>query len=163
MPKRRLDVRTIRKKIDSDWWENLYKYEQEYYRKKRRDRADYLAQQYPKKVAFKNKKKISCPTCYDLVTYKQCNGCHWIEKGTNGQYRCRREERNIYCCCEKCNAFEKERHHSMLTLHVTKVYWVDRVEEKLNESFQLHSKPRRYEIDAVIEKYEFLLAELDKC
>lgn len=160
MVKYNLDVRTIRKKIAN--WDKLFKYEEDYYWKKCRDKADYLAQKYPKLVAFNGKKKVKCLTCERMITIEEANGCHWIEKGTNWQYRCRRKERNIYCCCERCNAWEKERHHTVLTVHVTKLYWLEWVEDKIYKSFQLHKKPHYTEIEDVIEEYNKKIALIKK-
>ena len=78
--KRRLNVRTIEKKIDENGRHNLFKYEAEYFWKKKRDVADYLAQKYPKLLAFKDKKLVRCLTCDKMMTWDDCNGCHWIEK-----------------------------------------------------------------------------------
>lgn len=166
MPKRRLDVRNIKKKIEAEGIHKLYKYEQDYYWKRLRDRADYLAQLYPKLVAYvvnwelDENKKVQCLTCPRKIKFSQANWCHWIEKGSSWQYWCRRKERNIYNCCEQCNAWTKERHHSMLTLHVTKLYWIEWVEQKLQESRQTHSRPKIRDIEEVIEHYEKLINNL---
>lgn len=151
MPK--CDIRTIKKKIKEKWWHWLFKYEQIYYRRNRRDRADYLAQKYAKLKVYVWKKKVKCLTCDMVGTIDQMNGCHWLEKRRDWNYWCRWEERNIYCCCEQCNCWEKERHHNRLTVHVMKLYWQERVEGKMAETRKLHPKPQWYEIDEVIEHY----------
>ena len=52
--------------------------------------------------------------------------------------------------------------HTALTVHITKIYWIDRVEEKINESYKVHKRPTREEIDAVIEHYTKLIDELEE-
>lgn len=159
---KRQNIVTLKKKIKKVWRDWLFKYEQKYYWKNRRDKADYLAQKYPKLVVFKDHDIVRCLSCPKMMKREDCNGCHWIEKSSNWQYRCRRQERNIYPCCEECNARQKERHHTALTVHVTRLYWLERVEEKLAESYKTHKKPTREEIDATIAHYTELIKNLEE-
>lgn len=160
--KKRLNVNTIRNKIKKVWREGLFKYEQDYYRKKRRDKADHLAQKYPKLVAFKDTDRVRCLTCPKMMTREDCNGCHRIEKKANWSYRCRREERNIYPCCEQCNNWNKQTHTRRLTEHVTKIYGQEQVAKRQAEDRKTHKRPSRDEIDAVIKHYTQLIDDLEE-
>ena len=160
MAKRNLNTRTIKKKIDESWRHKLFKYEQDHYWKKRRDKADDLAQKYPKLVAFKNASLVKCYTCDKMMEWKDCNWSHWIEKGKWGNYWARREEWNIYPCCIGCNKHNQQTHIRRLTIYVTSVYWKDRVMGKRREENKVHPKPKRYEIDEVIARYEEKIKKL---
>lgn len=159
--KKSLNIRTLKNKIIEHGRHKLYKYEQEYYRKNRRDKADYLAQRYARLKAFVWKKKVKCITCDKMMSFQDCQWCHWIEKKSNGTYRCRWEERNIYACCEQCNKRNQQTHTRRLTAYVTKIYGARQVAKRQQEDWKTHPKPKRYEIDEFIEYYKNKIKELE--
>lgn len=161
----KLDIRTIKKKIEDKWFHRLFRYEEAYARWWARDRADYLAQLYPKAVAFQNGWPVKCDCC-DRIMYSidEANGSHWIDKGAKwmsaGNYWCRREKRNIHCCTATCNGFDKESHHNRLTTRMVRLYWLEWVEDKLDELTRMHKKPTWDDMMEVIKKYEEELDDL---
>lgn len=52
MPRKPLNIRTLKKKIEEHGRHKLFKYEQDYYWTNRRDKADKLAQRYARLKAF---------------------------------------------------------------------------------------------------------------
>ena len=150
-----MNITTLKKKIESVWYYTLLKKEQKYVWEWYRDRADYLAQLYPKVVAFHSQKIVKCDCC-DIMMHNisEANGSHRIGRWN---YWSRWQEWNIYCCAEKCNAFDKENHHNRLTIMMINKYWKDQVEEWEAESRKVHDKPTYEEIKKVVEKYEKLL------
>lgn len=162
MVKRNLNIRTIKKKIEECWWHKLFKYEQDYYWKNRRDLADQLAQKHARLKAFHWKNKVKCLTCDKIMKFGDSQWCHRIEKKSSGTYRCRRKEWNIYACCEKCNKRDQQTHTRRLTSHVTKLYWSEQVEKRQAEDRQPHDRPKRYEIDEVIDFYKEKIKKLHK-
>lgn len=157
-----MNITTLKKKIESVWYYTLLKKEQKYVWERYRDRADYLAQLYPKVLAFHSEKNVKCLSCETIMTdIKQANWSHWIDKWkqSSWNYWCRREEWNIYCCCINCNAFNKEAHHNNLTIYVISKYWLERAKEKTRMINDIHDKPSYEDIKEVVEKYEKLLED----
>jgi len=150
-----MNITTLKKKIESVWYSTLLKKEQKYVWDWYRDRADYLAQLYPKVLAFHSKKNVKCECCDRVMTdIKEANWSHRIPRGN---YWSRWQEWNIYCCTEYCNAWDKENHHNRLTMFMINKYWKKKVENWLIESNKIHKKPTYEEIKEVVEKYEKLL------
>lgn len=155
----RCDIRAIKKKIEDKWWRGLFRYEEKYARDWARDRLDYLAQLYPKAIAFKSWQPVKCDCC-DKVMYSisEANGSHWIDKGAKGMsawnYWCRREKWNVHCCIAWCNGFDKESHHNRLTARMVRLYGLERVEQKLDELTKIHNKPSWEEMLEKIKEYE---------
>lgn len=106
--------------------------------------ADKYAQLYPRLDEIQKTWKIQCKTCTRIVTdIAQSHGSHWIPKWRHGNYRCRREEWNIYACCVQCNAYDSEMHHNRLTAYVANKYWSERMYVQFQENTEKHRKPRR--------------------
>lgn len=155
----RCDIRQIKKKIAEKGIWGLFRYEEEYAWNWARDRLDYLAQLYPKAVAFKEWKPVKCDCCNKIMyDISEANWSHWIDKGAKGMsagnYWCRWEKRNVHCCTAGCNGFDKESHHNRLTARMVRLYWLEWVDAKLDELTKIHKKPTRDEMMEKIKVYE---------
>lgn len=74
-----MNITTLKKKIESVGYHNLLKKEQEYVWERYRDRADKLAQLYPKVMAFHGKQSVVCDCCGRVMhDISEANGSHRI-------------------------------------------------------------------------------------
>lgn len=119
MAKKRLNIKTLRKKLEEKSRHDLYKYEQDYIRNWYIKQNDKLASTI---VRFRDcwSTKVACVTqwikvCKWPVSYKTSQCCHWISRK---YYSCRRDLRNMYAGCGACNCYGLQDHHNAITARI---------------------------------------------
>ena len=121
-------------------WLKLTKKEETYLRKKLRDKLDQVFSVW---IRTRDKGKW-CITCNWPIQHN----CHWIDRAW---YSHRREETNCRWWCVNCNTYRQEEHKILFTIHQTKSYWQEWVD---NQIFNRHKKKPsiQYLLD-MIKKY----------
>ena len=153
-PKRRLDIRVVFAKHES--WEKLFKYEEDYLRKKIIEKNDNLCSWIVRKrdewkpcVTFRldvcDKKKR---------TFKNSQCCHGQRRG---YYSSRRDLQNMYAGCANCNCYWYKDHDQGVVTHIIRTHWMETREQII--SGQSKRKPR---IPELLEINEALKKERSK-
>lgn len=147
MPRKKLRVDVINKKIDEKWYDSLFKYEKEYLTRKTIEENDKLAQKISVLSVCQAWWKYKCPTCNRIVPFEQLQGCHRIPVEF---WETRRDIDNIFACCSMCNNWKKQRHWSMLSLIVADdIWWKEAKKKRESIVYGENKKPEYWTILAV--------------
>jgi len=156
---KRLNVKTIKKKMENEGRHWLFKYEQVHLRRKTEDVLIRLCQNLPKLIATKWKtKKAKCLTCSKVCDYPQLAWCHAISRWHKS---CKYEERNIFSACWWCNNPRNQpwnqNHINILTSLVIENIWLESFNSHM---YWLWEKPTYWELLDKIEYYKARYREL---
>lgn len=157
----RLHAPTIFKKYQN--WDVLFKYEEEYLRKKLRKEADDTFSAYIRARDSDHAGYIKCVTCDRRVFWKggkhTANACHWIGRDC---YKYRWDEDNVYWGCAYCNARDKQRHQQMFTIFMTDKFGIEKVRQMKVDEDSINEVPDIEDLIAIIRKFKKKFLELKK-
>lgn len=126
-------------------WDRLLKYEEEYLRKKLRDKADSIFNSW-----IRDRDKWLWCVSYGAGNCKNCveHACHRIEAA---RYSHRRDENNVHWGCSTCNWYNKREHIMYYDQRMISKYWKKWTEKQLFIKHKI--KPSIEELLAIINKY----------
>lgn len=152
----RKNIRTLEKKIDSDWWHKLYKYEQKYvidwYIKDNDTLASLIVRNRDNGKRCGSHGIKVCDCKIRTVENSQCG--HVIRRW---YYSCRWNMNNLFSVCAPCNLHWLQDHANAMTDKVIKEHGEDiRDEMRQNRSMW---KPDYWELKEINKKLEKSLAK----
>lgn len=91
---------------------------------------------------------VKCPLCWSKNHRKKSQNMHFI---TRWNYKYRRDEKNCYWWCMRCNVILNW-NYQKYTMFMIKKYWIDKVQEMINDKWLANIKT--YELEEKIEYYK---------
>ena len=112
---------------------------------------------YIKLRDFNRRRYVKCVSCEDSVTHETCNACHFISCSC---WKYRFDPGNIHVGCVRCNAFEKQKHQQGYTIFMIKKYGIEKVDEMIFESKQIHRKLTSQELEEIANTFKELSRDI---
>jgi len=134
-------------------WEKLFKYEEDYIRKKLIEKADIWFARY---IRYRDKENWCITNTVEWCRNKVENACHWISRW---YYSHRWDEDNVYWWCVSCNAYHQQEHWMALTMKMVNKYWQEWVEKQLKERHK--KKPTIDKLLDIIEYYKSFMEKVN--
>ena len=133
-------------------WENLFKYEEDYLRKKLIEKADLWFSRF---IRRRDKDSWCITNSVSWCSNKVENACHRLSRW---RYSHRWREDNVFGWCVSCNAYHQQEHWAVLErIQITK-YWMDWVVEQYDTRNK--KKPTIDELLAIIDKYQPIMEKI---